>query len=266
MTIALLVSLSVLTGPPSSSPPWGKASTAEEKAVLDKTVVCTDGKSHFLVVAPHERTITQLLYGDATRLWPVQPPPWVLAGSHFFEPRFFERGRNDNFRGVDMRVYSEASWNAEKKVCEVSCGGRSMPFTPVEQAKAREYLIAAKWVPNPQEHVPHALLRDDLGRYYFVDRGYAPEQEKSFRVFVGQKGSLQLQKMTNVVSDSEGEIFSTKSGELRMVVDKDQPPLWIENGKKTTLRSVPVEKNYPLIYNELGVYTGVRLGTPCDDL
>jgi len=28
---------------------------------------------------------------------------------------------------------------------------------------------------------------------------------------------------------------------------------------------VPVEENLPLIYNELGVYTGARLGTPCDD-
>jgi hypothetical protein len=29
---------------------------------------------------------------------------------------------------------------------------------------------------------------------------------------------------------------------------------------------LPIEDNAPLIYGDLGAYTGVRLGTPCDDL
>ncbi|HEX8538017.1 MAG TPA: hypothetical protein VF664_11180, partial [Cystobacter sp.] len=64
---------------------------------------------------------------------------------------------------------------------------------------------------------------------------------------------------------SEGQIFSTKRGDLRLVVEREQPSLWIENKKRTELRAVPIEENMPLIYNELGVYTGARLGTPCDD-
>ena len=72
--------------------------------------------------------------------------------------------------------------------------------------------------------------------------------------------------MTNVVSDSEGQIFSTQSGELRLLLDRVQTSFWIEGGKKSELRSVPLEENYSLIYNELGPYRGQRLGTPCDDL
>ena len=86
---------------------------------------------------------------------------------------------------------------------------------------------------------------------------------------------MKLQKMTNVVADREGEIFTTKSGSLRYVTDRKAAPIWIENGKKTTLTVVPIEgagengepvSNYQLIYNELGVYLGERLGNPCDDL
>jgi len=35
---------------------------------------------------------------------------------------------------------------------------------------------------------------------------------------------------------------------------------------RTRLLAVPIEENWALIYNELGVYLGERRGTPCDDL
>ena len=43
---------------------------------------------------------------------------------------------------------------------------------------------------------------------------------------------------------------------------------WAEKKKDLKLTLVPVDfnKNVAMIYNELGVYTGERLGTPCDDL
>ena len=121
----------------------------------------------------------------------------------------------------------------------------------------------------------HLLARDDQGRYFYVDRGNTPETEKSFRLFVGPKGAMKLQKMTNAVADTEGEIFTTKSGSLRYVTDRKNPPVWIQGGKKTKLTVVPLEgtdangepvNNYQLIYNDLGVYLGERLGNPCDDL
>jgi hypothetical protein len=261
-----LVALSTLASAPTVSTPWGKAESAAEKEALEKTALCTDGKSHYVVLAPDEKQIRQLFYGDGSHFFAVPKPPWVLDGSMFLEPRFYSKTMNSSFRGVDLRVYSSVEHNDEKKTCAVRCGERTTALELVEPAKAKALLAAAKFDVTPQQFLPHVLLRDDGGKYYYVDRGFWPDQEKSFRLFAGPKGSLKLQKMTNVVSDSEGEIFTTKSGELRMVVDRVKPSLWIERGKKTELREVPVEANLQLIYNELGVYTGMRLGTPCDDL
>ena len=71
--------------------------------------------------------------------------------------------------------------------------------------------------------------------------------------------------MTNVVSDSEGDVFSTKTGSLRLIIDRREST-WIEGEKPRKLMLVPVRQNLGLIYNELGIYAGQRQGTPCDDL
>jgi hypothetical protein len=195
----------------------------------------------------------------------VAPPPWVLNGYSFLEPRFVNKSMNPSFRGLDMRIYSEVTVDKEKNTCVVRCGDRNLPFTLLDSDQAEALISKATFGPNPQKYVPYALLRDQQGRYYLVERGFQPSEERSFRVSIGPKGNLQPQKMVDLVSDSEGEIFSTKKGDLKLLVDRSVSSSWIEKSKKTELRSVPVEENMPLIYNELGVYTGARLGTPCDD-
>jgi hypothetical protein len=196
----------------------------------------------------------------------VAETPFGISGTSFLEPRFFNKTANSNFRGTDYRVYSDVELDAEKQTCAVRCGERTTPFTLVEPEKAQKLLKEAKYEPNPQKYVPYALLRDTTGIYYLVERGFAPQDEKSFRVHVGPKGSLKRQEMKDIVSDSEGQIFSTKKGDLRLVVDRAEAPMWIEGSKKKVeLRVVPVTENLPMIYNELGVYSGARLGTPCDD-
>jgi len=263
--LASLIATALLTGTPVSVP-WGKVETHDEKAALKKTRVCRDEKSHVVVSAPHERQSTQLYYGDGKTFFAVPSPPWVLSGDEFFEPRFFNATYNEDFRGVDMRLYSSVSVDEEKHTCTVHCGPRTtvLPMLSPEDAKA--LLLAATFERSPQEYQPHALLRDSTGRYYYVDQGMWPENEKAFRLFAGPKGNLKLQAMTDIVSDSEGQIFSTKDGQLRLLVDHSKSSQWIQRGKSVELRDVPVEKNMPLIYNELGVYTGLRRGTPCDDL
>src|SRR5260370_661878 len=87
-------------------PPWGKGESAGEQTALEKTAVCTDGKSHYVVIAPHERQLRRLYYGDGKTLTSVPLPPWVLTGENFFEPRFFAKGKNSSFRGLDMRSFA----------------------------------------------------------------------------------------------------------------------------------------------------------------
>ncbi|MBU8900399.1 hypothetical protein DRW03_07960 [Corallococcus sp. H22C18031201] len=250
-------------------PPWGKEENLGQRMALEATSLCTDGKGHYVAIAPMSeegKYDFQLYYGDGKQFVEVAPPEGYTSATTFLEPRFFNKGANPNFRGMDMRVYSSVDLKAKEQKCSLRCGDREVPLKWVAGEQARELLRKAAFAPNPQKYVPYALLRDTQGNYYFVDRGFLPSEAKSFRVFIGPRGDLKPQKMTNVVSDSEGEIFSTKKGELRLVLDKQKSPVWIASSKKTLeLRVVPVEENLPLVYNELGVYTGVRLGTPCDD-
>ena len=57
------------------TPPWGKASNLGERMILEKTAVCTDGKSHYVVVAPSDKQSTQLYYGDGKTFHRVPLPP-----------------------------------------------------------------------------------------------------------------------------------------------------------------------------------------------
>jgi hypothetical protein len=247
-------------------PPWGKGETLAQRLALEKTAVCTDGKTHYVVAAPDEKHSTQLYWGDGKSFVEVPPPGEYMSGDTFYDPRHVNAGANPNFRGYDMRVYSSVDANLEKQSCAVRCGERTVALKWVPAAQARPLLMAAKVGPTPQKWRPHVLFRDDKGVYYYVDRGFKPGEEKRFRLFKGPKGSLKEQKMTNVVADSEGEIFSTKNGSLKMIIDRKQATTWVQAGKATKLREVPVNENLPLVYNELGVYLGEKMGTPCDEL
>jgi hypothetical protein len=257
------------------APPWGKAATLGERMTLEKTGVCTDGKSHYVVVAPSDKQSVTLYYGDGKTFYRVPLPPWVLSGNHFFEPRFVAKSRNSNFRGVDMRVYADVSYEPAKQTCIAFCGDRKTTLTILDEPAKQALLLGkASFQPPLHKRAPYHLARDEQGRYFYVDRGNTPETEKNFRLFVGPKGSMKLQKMVNTVADTEGEIFTTKSGSLRYVTDRKNPPVWIQGNKKTKLTVVPLEgtdangepvNNYQLIYTDLGVYLGERLGNPCDD-
>ena len=245
--------------------------------ILEKTGVCTDGKSHYVVVAPSEKQATQLYYGDGKTFYRVPLPPWVLSGDSFFEPRFLAKTKNPNFRGLDMRLFAsvELRRGQEDLLGEL----RRAQDRPHDPRRGRQAGAAA---PRPATRrrctsaPPTTSPATSSGKYFYVDKGNTPETEKNFRLFVGPKGAMKLQKMTNAVADTEGEIFTTKSGSLRYVTDRKNPPTWIQGSKKTTLTVVPIESvddktgepinNYQLIYNELGVYLGEKLGNPCDDL
>lgn len=270
MRIQRLLTLAVVLSSGASQavePPWGKEENLGQRMLLEAASVCTDGKGHYIVVAPRDEDQgLQLYYGDGKQFVEVPPPQGPTSATSFLDPRFFNKTANSSFRGMDMRVYSHVELDAKQKTCSLQCGEREVSLTVLEGSKASELLRKATYAPNPQQYVPYALLRDSRGTYYYVDRGFQPSEAKSFRVFIGPRGGLKPQKMTNVVSDSEGEIFSTKKGDLRLVLDRQLSPMWIDNAKKSIeLRGVPVAENLPLIYNELGVYTGARLGTPCDD-
>ena len=148
----------------------------------------------------------------------------------------------------------------------------SAKLTQLAAAEAKAVVAGAKFYKTRWNHFAYSLARDNTGKYYYVDNLREPEHAKNFRLWAGMKGAMKQQKMTNVVSDSEGDIFSTKTGSLRLILDKHETT-WFEKRqyesgepKKTKLVFLDPADNHIMIYTDLGVYTGEPLGTPCDDL
>lgn len=230
-----------------------------------RTDVCRspDGE-HVVVLYPHTTDTTLGLgYGTPERLFHTPQPP-LLPRGWFFEPREFAPGHNENFRGADLRYYSNVEVDRDAGACAVTCGERETAWTLLPTAEATPLLRGAERVPGPFDRVPHALARDRRGTYYYVDRGATEATANDFRVYRGPRGNLRRLEMRDVASDSEGQVLSTASGDLRLILDTDRAQ-WIRGRRARDLRQIPVRENYGLIYGELGVYLGQRFELPCDD-
>src|SRR5207249_945286 len=124
------------------------------------------------------------------------------------------------------------------------CGPRTTPFSPVAPDEAKAQLQAARFTALDRPR-PHALARDS---HYYVDRA----REHSYRVFVGPKGALKRQKMIDVVDDSQGQIFVTASGKLRLLISAEGA-VWSAPNESRQLSRVPIDENLPMIFGDLGV-------------
>ena len=138
----------------------GQGEKLSRRMHLEKIQACTDGKGHYILIEPHEQQGVQLSYGDGKRFVHVEPPPWVLNGHFFLEPRFYHKSMNHSFRGLDMGVYSEVEVDKEKNTCALRCGERTLPLSWVAPDETEKMLTQATYEPNPQKFVPYALLRD----------------------------------------------------------------------------------------------------------
>jgi hypothetical protein len=115
--------------------------------------------------------------------------------------------------------------------------------------------------------VPHLLARDDSGVYYYVDRIAKVYGGKGYRVFVGRKGAMKQMPLTDVASDSAGDVFSTRSGDLRLVrnsEDNKEKLTWVKGARRTELVFLDTDVNSVVIFKDLGLYG--FLGTLCDDV
>ena len=68
-------------------------------------------------------------------------------------------------------------------------------------------------------------------------------------------------------NEREGTILAQEVlDSAALTPDKKKDYAWIKGRRRTSLVALPLFENAPLIYEELGVYAGQPLGTPCDDL
>ena len=231
--------------------------TIDITAIRDEITFLHDGKGHYVAVRAKPKGDRKLFYGDGTTFYEQRTmgksvdlsKPNPQYSWTYWSPR---------------TVKGKAYLDLRDKTWVIGCDKRKTTMTELPAAETKKLLTKAMFRKQLWKRKAHTLARDDRGTYYYVDRLYDYDQGKDFRVFTGKPGNLKKRKMTNIVNDSRGAIFETRSGKLRLLLDQGQAQ-WIRRGKKRTLRMVPVKRNLRMIYTDLGVYEG-PIGTPCDHL
>lgn len=132
-------------------------------------------------------------------------------------------------------------------------------LTPVTGDAAAAILDKAKFVTTQYTRRALWLARDDRGVYYYVDVLAKEYGGNGHRVFIGRKGAMKQVALTDVTVDTGGEVFSTKSGDLRLVRSAETPTkpaaaTWIRGEKRTELVQLDTYMNQPLIFRDLGIY------------
>lgn len=224
------------------------------RAITDDPTVLATGRGHYLLVDPLSIYMDvdnpAMFFGDDKIVYEVLPAP---RQSGFYRGEFWSP-REDHQANV---MLNDGTW-------ELTCRDRKQPLSVVDGKARADLLAKLEKRPATWEYEPYLLARDDRGIYYYVDR--LRDGGKGFRVFRGPKGALKLTRLVNIVEDAQGEIFATKVGSLRLVVEaKDEKEAWwLKGDDKTDLVTVPIRMSQKLIYSQLGVYDGQDLGTPCD--
>lgn len=223
----------------------------------DKLEVLGDGKKHYVALVPFEEGGWKHVFysGDGKTFHLQRIIGSGSTGREAFDLTFWE---------PRVKARYQAGIELKNGKYEVLCDTRKTELKLLPREEADKVIAGATFHEALWRFRAFALARDDKGTYYFVDRQREPEDSLNFRLYSGQRGSLKPLKMVNVVSDSEGQIFSTKAGDLRLVLDRKEAA-WVKGKARTSLTPLPVEDNAQLIYTDLGAYTGQRLGTPCDD-
>jgi hypothetical protein len=233
----------------------------DTKAVIDKLDLFRDDVGNYYVSPradagiPAEDADQWVFYGDGKAFY----RQWIIGSS--------------SSGGVfEWNVWSPRAKGLVTATLDLSNGNLTARCRPKEVRQltllkadeARTIFRAAKFYPPLWQRQSHLLARDDDGVYYFIDELREEYGGAGFRVFVGPKGAMKELAMTNMASDSAGEIFATKGGQLKIVTGAEGKATWSKGGKKTELTVLPPSDNKYLIYRELGIYG--KLGVVCDDL
>lgn len=261
LIVALLLAVAgtATAQPRAPARPGDKPRPIDVKAVADKLEVFRDDEGNYYV-SPRRGA-----FADGADQW-----VFFGDGKTMYQQRIIGYGADD--KGYDWSVWSprvkginQASFDARSVKPSVQCTrGDTKPLKPLVVDEAKALFARATFLPPLWQRQAHFLARDDEGHYFFVDRFREELGGKGYRVFSGQKGAMKELAMTNVVSDSAGEIYATKSGDLRIVTDGTSGKAYWKKGKdRNDLIVLELLPNRYLIYRELGIYG--RLGVLCDD-
>jgi len=249
------------------SPPIADADPEEATLARDTGLVIHDGKGHYIVFASPEPAKVKegvaraVFYGDGTTFYRVHVNATGLdtrAGKLHFDWSITDE-RYGLVRGNSALYFREG-------VYTMSCRDEQnrTQLTPLPPVEARSLLEKAAFKGRRMDRMAYALGRDGT-TYYYVDVANASRDSTDYRVYVGKRGAMKQLKLTDQAADSNGRVFTSKAGSLRVVMPSSL--IWTPRPKKeTALTVIPVDSNLELVYSELGVYAGKKFGVPCDDM
>jgi hypothetical protein len=238
-----------------------KLKAIDAKPVLDKLVVFRDELGGFYVVPAPDSFPTMdeagkwVFYGDAKAIYQQR-----MISSSVTHGKHYEWG----LWAPRSKIHPALIELVDDKLTLECDHKKPRPLTQLKADETKTFLAKVTFYPELWQRQAKFLARDDDGVYYYVDELREEYGGNGFRVFVGLKGSMKELPMTNMVSDSAGEIYATKTGQLKIIADKDHKAFWIKGGKKTELTVLEPMDNRYLIYRDLGIYGS--LGAVCDDL
>lgn len=147
-----------------------------------------------------------------------------------------------------------------------SCDGMDdAVLTEITGDKAKAVMNKSQFLSPGLVRRPHLFARDDMGVYYYVDKLSERHGGKAYRVFVGKRGAMKQMPLVDIAMDSAGEVYSTKTGDLRLVDSfEKKTSTWVKGQKKTELSILDLDVNSVIIFKELGIYK--LLGGICDNV
>jgi hypothetical protein len=249
--------LLVLTGIASADDP--KPKPVDVKAIRDKLLLFEDtqGGTYVVLPGPDGRlfygTTAKVVYEQIIVTKSTDGDAWSLG---VYAPRV---------SGITpVLVQRRKDTGAFERWCDET----AMPLKPIAADRAKPMLEKMQFMTNALIRRPQFFARDDAGVYYYVDQLAKAYGGQGYRVFSGKKGAMKQLPLTDVAHDTGGDVFSTKSGDVRFVVDANDSAknsaYWIKGDKKHELTILDRDANSRVIFKDLGIYT--FLGTPCDEL
>lgn len=239
------------------------ADQIDVEGIKSRLIFLHDGHGHYVALVPFD-TDAPMFYGD---------------GKTFHAQRVIGSSQNRGESTESRRFWAPTSVprggdiDLAKGKWAVRCSDRTTPVVTVNEIETGKLLARAVFKKPLWKRQAAVLGRDDDGVYYYVDRlrddrsrneqFEDPHPPTGFRLFVGRRGKLREQKLSDTTVDSKGLVLASKKGSLA-VDDSAKRLVWSKGKKREELVYLPVEDNVVLIYRDLGLYG--KLGVPCDHM
>jgi hypothetical protein len=236
-----------------------KPTVVDIKPFRAKLVVLEDAAGGVYIVLPDGKD-TRVWYGTGKTLYEQLPYGSYSANGSAWDATFWAP-RVSNIQPASIQLKDDGSYHKW-------CGSDSdTPLKAVTADRVKMILDKSAIMSPIAIRISYMLARDDSGIYYYVDKIRDTLGGHGYRVFVGKKGAMKQQPLSDLATDIAGDVFATKSGEVRFVrgtAGDKSTATWVQGSNKTQLSLLDTDASSRLIFKDLGIYQ--FLGTLCDDI